>query len=224
MAVLPVFPLGTAYLPGDAVALTIFEQRYVQMLNDVTKGNQRFVSVLIERGSEVGGGDLRHDHGVEVEVSSMTETESVFLVIGVATVPCTISHWLPDDPYPRGEAVSQIRTSLSDAEKYDVASSLTLLGQNIRLIHETLAMGHEGDSPFEDRGSQVATIAAGRWWDQRVTDSELWQAFWVLARNLPSGPFDRYSLLTPGTLTSRVKRLKQTVEHVHEVVSFRFEQ
>lgn len=219
-----VFPLGTSYLPGDQVMLTVFESRYLEMMSDVMEGSQSFASVLIDKGSEVGGSDIRHVHGVIVEVDTVVSHDSLILVTGTATAPCSISRWMPDNPYPQGIVELQSMEPLPQSQRYDIASSLTLLAQNIRVIHETLS---QKASDFEqplDSSSRIATIAAGRWWDQRIEENELIQAFWLLARNLPCGPFDRYSLLVPGSLTVRVKLLKQTVEHVQEVVSFRFDQ
>lgn len=217
-----VFPLGTAYLPGDRVSLNIFEDRYLSMIRDVMDRDQTFASVLIERGSEVGGEDLRHRHGVFVHIESVVQHEELVLVSGIATAPCDISQWLPDDPYPLAYASLQPIDALNERQRYDIASSLTLLAQEIRLIVESLSNAHGPDIAPVAQEVAITTIAAGRWWDQRVEEGELWQTFWKLARNLPCGPFDRYAFLTPGSLNDRVKRLKQTVDHVREVVSFRF--
>lgn len=227
MSAVAVFPLGAAYLPGERVSLNIFEDRYVSMMTDVMNEGKMFASVLIERGSEVGGDDLRHRHGVIVAVESIVELDALLLVTGVAVTPCDITQWLPDDPYPRAEVEVQKRQPLDEQQRFDIASSLSLLAQAIRLIHESLTeqQGETVEGEENNHMNQtVATIAAGRWWDVRVEEDELWRAFWLLARNLPCGPFDRYSFLTPGSLSERVKRLKQTVEHVGEVVSFRFGQ
>ena len=217
-----VFPLGTAYLPGDHVSLNIFEDRYLCMIRDVMDGDQTFASVLIERGSEVGGADLRHRHGVFVHIESVVQHEELILVSGIATSPCDITKWLPDDPYPRAETNLQPIDPLDESQRYDIASSLTLLAQEIRLILNSLSNAHGSDTAPMAQEVAITTIAAGRWWDQRVEEGELWRTYWVLARNLPCGPFDRYAFLTPGSLNDRVKRLKQTVDHVREVVSFRF--
>lgn len=217
-----VFPLGTAYLPGDRVSLNIFEDRYLSMIRDVMDGDQTFVSVLIERGSEVGGEDLRHRHGVFVHIESVVQHEELVLVSGIATSPCDITQWLPDDPHPQAYATLQPVDTIDEAQRYDIASSLTLLAQAIRLIRESLSNAQGSYIAPVEHDVAITTIAAGRWWDQRVEEGELWRAYWLLARNLPCGPFDRYAFLTPGSLNDRVKRLKQTVEHVREVVSFRF--
>ena len=59
MAVLPMFPLGTVLLPGAVLPLHVFEPRYRQLVQDCLAGEPEFGVVLIERGSEVGGGDQR---------------------------------------------------------------------------------------------------------------------------------------------------------------------
>ncbi len=60
---LPMFPLGTVVFPYTAVPLRVFEPRYQHLLDDVLGGDRSFGSVLIERGSEVGGGDARFEVG-----------------------------------------------------------------------------------------------------------------------------------------------------------------
>ena len=54
------FPLGTPLVPGSLLPLQIFEPRYQQMISDVLESSEpEFGVVLIERGHEVGGGDIR---------------------------------------------------------------------------------------------------------------------------------------------------------------------
>ena len=54
------FPLGTVLFPHTPLALRIFEQRYLMMLGRVLDDDEpSFGVVLIERGSEAGGGDQR---------------------------------------------------------------------------------------------------------------------------------------------------------------------
>ena len=62
MAVLPMFPLGTVLLPGGVLPLHVFEPRYRQLVIDCLAddtGEPEFGVTMIERGSEVGGGDQR---------------------------------------------------------------------------------------------------------------------------------------------------------------------
>ena len=59
----PMFPLGTVLLPGGILPLHVFEDRYRE-LTEYCLGNQTsFGVVLIERGHEVGGGDVRASVG-----------------------------------------------------------------------------------------------------------------------------------------------------------------
>jgi Lon protease-like protein len=54
--VIPLFPLGHVLMPGLALPLHVFEQRYRQLLADVceTDGPRRFGVVALRRGGEVG--------------------------------------------------------------------------------------------------------------------------------------------------------------------------
>ena len=60
---MPMFPLGTVLLPSVLLPLHIFEERYRTLIRDVLDADREFGVVLIERGSEVGGGDTRSSVG-----------------------------------------------------------------------------------------------------------------------------------------------------------------
>jgi uncharacterized protein len=101
---LPMFPLGSVLLPGMAMPLHIFEPRYRALTRRCLDGDRRFGVVLIERGSEVGGGDVRCDVGTRAEVVQAAELEDgrwFMTVVGVDRI--RVDRWLPDDPYPRAE-------------------------------------------------------------------------------------------------------------------------
>lgn len=222
MTVSAVFPLSTAYLPGDVVSLRVFESRYLEMIADVMADERRFVSVLISRGSEVGGGDSRFDHGVEVVIENIVASPDFLVVTGYADRAVVVRSWGEDDPYPKATVSRQAEIALDDAERFDVASSLTLLAQRVRSVTERLAsLSERGEGLIPaDRG--LATVSAGRWWDERVADAELWRAFWLVAGAIPCGPLDRCHFLEPGPLPGRVARLRRVLDHVAEVVAFRF--
>ena len=57
------FPLGTVLFPTGVLPLRVFEPRYRHMLDDLLPGTREFGVVLIERGSEVGGGEVRSGVG-----------------------------------------------------------------------------------------------------------------------------------------------------------------
>jgi len=59
------FPLGTVLLPRAHLPLHIFEERYRALARDCLAGDRSFGVVLIERGQEVGGGDVRFSVGTD---------------------------------------------------------------------------------------------------------------------------------------------------------------
>ncbi len=105
MAVAPMFPLGTVLLPGVVLPLHVFEPRYQQLVRDCLDAPEHeFGVVLIDRGSEVGGGDSRLPIGViarMVQVAAMDGGQ--FAVVTVGTRRIRVTRWLVDDPYPRAE-------------------------------------------------------------------------------------------------------------------------
>jgi Lon protease-like protein len=101
------FPLGSVLLPSTAISLHIFEERYRALARDCMGGDRRLGVVLIERGSEVGGGDVRFDVATRGWIAEALELEDgrwVMAVVGEDRV--RVRRWLPDAPYPRAEVVA----------------------------------------------------------------------------------------------------------------------
>lgn len=95
------FPLGLVLFPHGLLPLHVFEPRYLAMMNDIGAGGE-FGVTLIERGSEVGGGDQRFGYGTMAKVLDSAELEGGRLaVVAVGTRRFRVERWLPDDPYPR---------------------------------------------------------------------------------------------------------------------------
>src|SRR6476659_3342898 len=108
------FPLGTVLFPHALLPLHVFEPRYRMMLRDVLAGDQEFGVVLIERGSEVGGGDVRFDVGTRahiVQASELPDGRFALAVVGVQRV--RVERWLPDDPYPRADIVALVEPPIA---------------------------------------------------------------------------------------------------------------
>ena len=100
----PMFPLGSVLLPSTAISLHVFEERYRALARRCVAGDRRFGVVLIERGSEVGGGDVRFDVGTRARIAEAVELDDgrwVMAVVGEDRV--RVRRWLADDPYPRAE-------------------------------------------------------------------------------------------------------------------------
>src|ERR1700689_5011400 len=98
---LPMFPLGTVLFPHAVLPLHVFESRYRALMQHCLDADRRFGVVLIERGSEVGGGDQRARVGTQGVITRAAELSDGRWVLEVAgEVPVVIEEWLPDDPYP----------------------------------------------------------------------------------------------------------------------------
>lgn len=96
------FPLGSVLFPGTAVPLRIFETRYQRLLADCLAADGTFGIVLIERGSEVGGGDSRFGVGTLAHIEEhrqVGDDRHEILALGMQRI--RIDRWLDDDPYPR---------------------------------------------------------------------------------------------------------------------------
>ena len=104
MPEMPMFPLSTVLLPGQLLPLHIFEPRYQQMLASCLQGSAEFGVVLIERGHEVGGGDVRTEIGTVARIVRADQlTPGHWAVISTGTRRLRVRTWLPDDPWPRAD-------------------------------------------------------------------------------------------------------------------------
>ena len=101
-ATLPMFPLGSVLFPHAALPLHVFEARYRSLVEECLAGEPEFGVVLIERGSEVGGGDTRFGVGTVARiVDASLFPDGRYALVTVGTARLRVHEWLPDDPYPR---------------------------------------------------------------------------------------------------------------------------
>ena len=90
------FPLGSVLFPHTPLLVRIFEPRYLTMLGRLLdEADPRFGVVLIERGREVGGGDVRTGIGtfarlIRVEAAN----EAMYAILGFQKAKCVFT---PDD-------------------------------------------------------------------------------------------------------------------------------
>jgi Lon protease-like protein len=95
------FPLGTVLFPSAVLPLHVFEPRYRALVRDCLAGERELGVVLIERGSEVGGGDVRSDVGTVAHLARADELpDGRWALVTVGARRIRVERWLPDDPYP----------------------------------------------------------------------------------------------------------------------------
>ena len=100
----PMFPLSSVLLPGMPLPLRLFEDRYLAMLEVVMDREPAdFGVVLIERGTEAGGGETRFDVGTMARVAQLAPDQGTVVMIAQGTQRFAVERWLPDDPYPQAE-------------------------------------------------------------------------------------------------------------------------
>lgn len=99
------FPLSVALLPGVVLPLRLFEPRFLEMYEEVSKGDREFGVVLIERGSEAGGDDVRFGFGcIARVVGSGLHDDGTLSLVTVGIRRIRVEEWLEDGPYPRARA------------------------------------------------------------------------------------------------------------------------
>lgn len=135
------FPLGNVLVPHALLPLHLFEERYRVMIRDVLATDREFGVVLIERGHEVGGGDVRGDLGTVAHVLEAEEFEDGrWAVVSAGTRRLRVVEWLDDDPYPRA-----VVEELEDGEPGPDAHELVdqVRGRLGRLLARANELGDE---------------------------------------------------------------------------------
>jgi Lon protease-like protein len=180
------FPLGTVLFPYAMLPLHVFEERYRVMTRRVLAGDHEFGVVLIERGSEVGGGDLRFDVGTiarVVQAAEMDDGRFALATVGLRRI--RVERWLPDDPFPRAEVVP-----LEDAPPMRADG----LARN-RMVLALEAVTH------------LARAIDPRVPETPVLDDDPVRASYEAAALAPIGPLDAQRVLEAETTSDRITLL-----------------
>jgi Lon protease-like protein len=191
------FPLGTVLFPGAVIPLHVFEPRYRALMHDCLEADRRFGVVLIERGSEVGGGDQRATVGTQGIITQAAELPDGRWVLEVTGErPVDIIEWLPDDPYPM--AVVSERTVGGD--EGDLEELLRSAAQRVRKTRALLA---------ENGGAPALSP------DQALDGGgDIHIASWQLCGNAPLSTYDAQRLLADDDVAQRLSRLTQLMEEL----------
>jgi len=182
---IPMFPLGTVLIPGQLLPLHIFEPRYLRMIRDVEEHDSPiFGIVLIERGSEVGGEDVRLNVGTCARILRTQQIDDGrFAIIVGGSNRIRVRNWLVDDPYPRAdvEGLDENESGVDD----DAVASLIKIHRRVAAMATEFGIGQfEASKPVSDSASL---------------------AVWTMIAESPIGTLDRQKLLETEALSQRMQ-------------------
>jgi uncharacterized protein len=194
---LPMFHLSAVLFPHATMPLHVFEPRYRELLRDCLAGDARFGIVLIERGSEVGGGDERSSlgtRGVITQAAELPDGRWVLEIEGEALV--AVEEWLPDDPYP----VAVVHDATPGPSPGDAGPLVGAAGQRVRRARALLA--EQGGAP--PLAPDLALDGGG----------DVDRAAWQLCSVAPLSAYDAQRLLTAEDAPQRLRLLAELMEEL----------
>jgi Lon protease-like protein len=201
---LPMFPLGGPLMPGALLPLQIFEPRYLEMIDRCLVSRvPEFGVVMIERGSEVGGGDVRSMIGVTARIVDVkTIVEGRLAVLAVGERRFEVVRWLEDDPHP----IADVR-DWPEADEEDLGDNTMLRIGAVEALERVLALTAElgvsvPDLPRLDELDEV----------------EVSHAVVTLA---PLGASDRQRLLRASGPRQRLRLFAEAISEVEDSLRFR---
>lgn len=208
MAITPMFPLGSVLLPGELLPLHIFEPRYQEMLAEcMAMEDPSFGVVLIARGHEAGGGDVRHDVAVRAHIVEHREIgDGRHLVECVAGERIRVDAWLEDDPYPRADTrpwPDEDDAPPSEATFDQLRGKITDLYRLVSSLAEAEGSHPPTDPVFSDLPADPG------------------ERLFMLAAQIPMGQSDRQDVLEAPGASARLHAISEAIDNVTDIVRFR---
>lgn len=194
---MPMFPLESVLMPGMPLPLRIFEPRYLSMFADIMAGDKEFGVVLIERGTEVGGGDQRFSIGTVAHVRAYYALENSTMAVAGGGRRIEVIRWLDHDTYPLAEVrgLPPLQWTPDLAERHEHTK---------RCVRRLLATASEYvDVPW--------TV------DEQLAEDPV-TASWQLAGMAPIPTIDRYALLGSTSLTELFDRIEVACAEAEELI------
>lgn len=208
---LPMFPLSAVLFPHASMPLHVFEQRYRELVRVCLEADARFGIVLIERGSEVGGGDQRSSvgtRGVMTHAAALADGRWILNVQGEARI--TIEEWLPEDSYPQalvtewpGPDVDPGAHDTATAMATDTATATLLAAGEQRVRRARAILAEHGGAP---------ALPPDEVFDPHDPDPET--AAWRLCAAAPLNAYDAQRLLVAETTAARLALLGRLMDEL----------
>lgn len=195
---MPMFPLASVLFPAMPTALHIFEERYIVMLSRVLQADApEFGVVLIERGSEAGGGEQRFDTATIARITQIEAQEGAINLIARGERRVGVTRWLDDEPHPRAE--------VRDLPQLEWSEKLQPLRDEAELVvRRTLA--------------QASEFTEQQWSPNIALTDDPLQSAWQLAGIAPIGPLDQLNLLKSSTTTELLQGIIDATNGVAEML------
>ena len=208
----PMFALESVLLPGLPLPLHVFEPRYLAMLETVIEGDNEMGVVLIERGREVGGGDVRCGVATMARVVDTRRlADGRLLVVALGDRRIRVRRWLPDDPHPWAET-----EDWPDEPEPASKGAGELIDELTGLVTEarSLAFRLQSGSLAQAEAEEPGPVNLGR---------DLARAAYRAAALAPLGPLDRFEVLRTPTAGERLAVARRLVADAAELLRARIE-
>jgi len=165
---------------------------------------------LIERGSEVGGGDDRTSVATATRIARVDPLDGGrFAMVIVGTRRLSVLEWLPDDPYPIADVEDWPDTDTEDATEHRAAiEAMTARVDELRKLAVEVAKATKGKTAIKP-----AT--------PRKLSDDVALATYQLAARAPIGPADRFRLLQAPSVGVRLETLSEAFDDVEAMLRFR---
>ncbi len=160
MVQLPLFPLNTVLFPGMPITLHIFEERYLQLVEDCLHEDCPFGVVLIKRGREVGGDADPYPVGCSARIAhSKRLTGNRLNIVAIGENRFRIEELRHDQPYLAG-LVSYRPLAAADGEGLAPAGIQlgALLKRYVKILERVGKVSLQGKMPADP--VQMAYLAA----------------------------------------------------------------
>ncbi len=200
---LPLFPLQTVVFPQARLPLSIFEPRYVEMIERCLDQDLAFGTVLIKEGSEVGEPAVPYEVGTIVRIVDVARLDDGRMnLIATGITRFKISEYFTDLPYMTANVQvwrdEDVDIGKAEAVRRKAAKSFESYVRAIQSIVATQEQEVE-DKPFE--APKDPTLLS-----------------YLIAANLQVSNLDKQSLLEAPTTIARLKREILFMERERELL------
>jgi Lon protease-like protein len=157
------------------------------MMGNLLDGEDpEFGVVLIERGLEAGGGEVRAGIGTVARIVQIEAGAQDLYVVAVGGDRIAVDRWREDDPHPLADVTTMPPLVWDDALE-------PLRREAERIVRRTSAL--------------AAALEEGRWDPDTELSDDPVESSWQLAAIAPLGEYDRFRLLQASSLGGLLRAL-----------------